>query len=114
VRLAVTGFEGTRDHVPTVEPEPHLAPKRRGIIVTSVNEPTSVDTSASVCEPPSAYEPSSNLSAEDVEMLKELEESIRANGMDSQDLCGDPQGRLFCWRCKRCTRCRKCVLCKWS
>jgi hypothetical protein len=76
--------------------------------VTFVDEPPSVDTSPSVCEPPS------NLSAEDVEMLKELEEIIRANGMDSQDLCGHPQGRLFCFRCRRCTRCRRCIICRWS
>ena len=77
--------------------------------MTPVDEPSSVDTSTSDCEPPS------DLSAEDVEMLKELEESIRANGMDSQDLCGHhPQGRLFCFRCRRCRRCRRCILCRWS
>jgi hypothetical protein len=76
--------------------------------VTPVDEPSSVDTSISGCEP------LSDLSTEDVEMLKELEESIRANGMDGQDLCGHPEGRLFCFRCRRCRYCRKCIACRWS
>lgn len=53
--------------------------------MTIVGEPASVDTSTSVREPLPA------LSAEDLELLKELEESVRANGMDGQNPFGQPQ-----------------------
>lgn len=75
--------------------------------MTLVGEPSSVDTSASACEPPS------DLSVEDLEMLKELEESIRVNGMDGQDPSGQPQGSVFCVSCRRCVLCRMCVVCRW-
>jgi hypothetical protein len=85
-------------------------PKRRGIIVTFVNEPSSV------CESPSDLSTEdSDLSADDLEMLKELEESIRASGMDGQGLCGQtPEGAIFCIKCRRCTHCKRCIICRWS
>jgi hypothetical protein len=75
--------------------------------VTLVGEPSSADTSAEVCELPL------DLSADDIEMLKELEECIRVSGMDSQDPCGHPEGVLFCIRCRKCRYCRRCIACRW-
>ena len=75
--------------------------------MTFVGEPSLVDTSTSVCEPPS------DLSADDLEMLKELEESIRASGMDGQDPFGHRQESAFCVSCRRCVICRMCVSCRW-
>lgn len=65
-------------------------------------------------DPPSVDTPPSDLSADDIEMLKELEESIRASGMDSQDPPNSPDALLFCISCRICVFCRRCTNCSWT
>jgi hypothetical protein len=76
--------------------------------VTLTDEPSLVDTPTSVCEHPS------DLSSDDLEMLKELEESIQASGMDSQDPPANPNEFFFCISCRRCIICRRCTNCNWT
>lgn len=69
---------------------------------------------ALVGDPPSVATSPSDLSADESELLKELEESIRVHGMDGRDPPTSPEAQVFCLSCRRCTVCRKCTTCSWT